>query len=597
MTKITIRRFDRNVVQALTNRGFPEPLARALAARHVTSPSDLDYEFKEMLSPWDLKNCREAGEAIADAIWKQKKIVIIGDYDCDGATAVSVGILGLQALGAFNVSYLIPDRDKDGYGLSPQLVDRAAAAGAELIITVDNGISSVAAVEHAKTLGIEAVVTDHHLPGDEIPDTLVVNPNQRGDTFPSKSLAGVGVIFYVLIAVRSALRAKGAYPNGKQPNLQHLIDLVALGTVADVVPLDRNNRILVSKGLDSIRAGKMQPGVSALLSVAGKNAHRISANDLGYILGPRINAAGRLDSINKGVECLTSYDYNTALFYAKELDQINAERRNREVSMQSDAILSLQTISVDDSNSIVLKGDDWHAGIIGLVASRIKEQTYRPVIAFAPSEENGEHVLKGSGRSIPGIHLRDALDRVSKLSPGLILKFGGHAMAAGLTIRKDAFDEFKELFARAVKELSDPEMFERNIVTDGELRASDFNIELVEAIRKHVWGQAFPEPLFANQFKVLSQRVLKDQHLKLSLEVDGREIQAIWFRHKRELPPTVRLAYKLDINDFRGRQSVQLIIEGMEDEFEDWTGLAVFCRANKLTQLTKNGPISARSTS
>uniref|UniRef100_UPI003FEF1B07 single-stranded-DNA-specific exonuclease RecJ n=1 Tax=Parasutterella excrementihominis TaxID=487175 RepID=UPI003FEF1B07 len=571
MTKITIRRFDRNVVQALTNRGFLEPLARALAARHVTSPSDLDYEFKEMLSPWDLKNCREAGEAIADAIWKQKKIVIIGDYDCDGATAVSVGILGLQALGAFNVSYLIPDRDKDGYGLSPQLVDRAAAAGAELIITVDNGISSVAAVEHAKTLGIEAVVTDHHLPGDEIPDTLVVNPNQRGDTFPSKSLAGVGVIFYVLIAVRSALRAKGAYPNGKQPNLQHLIDLVALGTVADVVPLDRNNRILVSKGLDSIRAGKMQPGVSALLSVAGKNAHRISANDLGYILGPRINAAGRLDSINKGVECLTSYDYNTALFYAKELDQINAERRNREVSMQSDAILSLQTISVDDSNSIVLKGDDWHAGIIGLVASRIKEQTYRPVIAFAPSEENGEHVLKGSGRSIPGIHLRDALDRVSKLSPGLILKFGGHAMAAGLTIRKDAFDEFKELFARAVKELSDPEMFERNIVTDGELRASDFNIELVEAIRKHVWGQAFPEPLFANQFKVLSQRVLKDQHLKLSLEVDGREIQAIWFRHKRELPPTVRLAYKLDINDFRGRQSVQLIIEGMEDEFEDWT--------------------------
>ena len=571
MTKITIRRFDRNVVQALTNRGFPEPLARALAARHVTSPSDLDYEFKEMLSPWDLKNCKEAGEAIADAIWKQKNIVIIGDYDCDGATAVSVGILGLQALGAFNVSYLIPDRDKDGYGLSPQLVDRAAAAGAELIITVDNGISSVAAVEHAKALGIETVVTDHHLPGDEIPDTLVVNPNQRGDTFPSKSLAGVGVIFYVLIAVRSALRAKGAYPNGKQPNLQHLIDLVALGTVADVVPLDRNNRILVSKGLDSIRAGKMQPGVSALLSVAGKNAHRICANDLGYILGPRINAAGRLDSINKGVECLTSYDYNTALFYAKELDQINAERRNREVSMQSDAILSLQTISVDDSNSIVLKGDDWHAGIIGLVASRIKEQTYRPVIAFAPSEENGEHVLKGSGRSIPGIHLRDALDRVSKLKPGLILKFGGHAMAAGLTIRKDAFDEFKELFARAVKELSDPEMFERNIVTDGELRASDFNIELVEAIRKHVWGQAFPEPLFANQFKVLSQRVLKDQHLKLSLEVDGREIQAIWFRHKRELPPTVRLAYKLDINDFRGRQSVQLIIEGMEDEFEDWT--------------------------
>lgn len=570
MTKLSIRRFDRNVVQALTNRGFPEPLARALAARNVKTPSDLDYEFKEMLSPWDLKNCKEAGLAIAEAVWKQKNIVIIGDYDCDGATAVSVGVLGLQTLGAQNVSYLIPDREKDGYGLSSDLVDRAAALGAQLLITVDNGISSAEAVEHAKSLGIETVITDHHLPGDVVPDALIVNPNQKGDMFPSKALAGVGVIFYVLIATRAALREKGLYPSGKAPNLQHLVDLVALGTVADVVPLDRNNRILVSKGLERIRAGKMQPGMSALLSVAGKNAHKICTNDLSYVVGPRINAAGRLDSITKGVECLTSYSYEQAETFARELDQINAERRNRETSMQADAMLSLQTISVDDSNSIVLRGDDWHAGIIGLVASRVKEKAYRPVIAFALNEENGEKLLVGSGRSIPGIHLRDALDRVSKMKPGMILKFGGHAMAAGLTIREESFDDFKKAFAEAIKEISNPELFERCIVTDGELNASDFNVELVRAIRNNVWGQAFPEPTFSNRFNVLSQKVLKDQHLKLMLETDGRTLSAIWFRHKTELPPTVRLAYKLDLNEYKGRSYVQLIIEGMEDEFDDW---------------------------
>lgn len=571
MTKISIRRFDHNVASALVNRGFPEPLARALAARRVTSPEELSYEFKGMLSPWALKNCKEAGEALAEAVWKQKHIVIIGDYDCDGATAVSVGLLGLQVLGAQNVSYIIPDREKDGYGLSPALVERAAALGAELIVTVDNGISSAPAVERAKELGIETVITDHHLPGEIVPDALIVNPNQKGDTFPSKALAGVGVIFYVLIATRAALRAKGAYPSGRQPNLEHLIDLVALGTVADLVPLDHNNRILVSKGLERIREGKMNLGIGALLSVAGKNAHRVNTTDLGFILGPRINAAGRLDSITKGVECLTTYDYGEAQSYARELDHINAERRNRETSMQADAVLSLQTIAVDESKTIVLKGDDWHAGIIGLVASRIKEKAYRPVIAFAPGEENGMKVLKGSGRSIKDIHLRDALDLVSKRSPGLILKFGGHAMAAGLTIREEDFEKFKEIFESTVSAMAGSNAFERKIETDGELSAGDFNIELIESIRGQVWGQQFPEPIFSNRFKVLSQRVLKDQHLKLELETDGRKLQGIWFRHKKELPPVARLAYKLDLNEFRGRSYVQLIIEGMEEESEDWS--------------------------
>ena len=391
---------------ALLAVGYGPLLARVLACRGIAQPqaaAALLEEEPPLSDPFLLKDMDKAVARIQQAIENGETIVIFGDYDVDGVSATAILYECLTNLGA-QVRCKLPTREGGGYGLNRETLQKLADKGYKLIVTVDNGISAIEEADLAAELGIELVITDHHLPGDEIPDTLVVNPNQRGDTFPSKSLAGVGVIFYVLIAVRSALRAKGAYPNGKQPNLQHLIDLVALGTVADVVPLDRNNRILVSKGLDSIRAGKMQPGVSALLSVAGKNAHRISANDLGYILGPRINAAGRLDSINKGVECLTSYDYNTALFYAKELDQINAERRNREVSMQSDAILSLQTISVDDSNSIVLKGDDWHAGIIGLVASRIKEQTYRPVIAFAPSEENGEHVLKGSGRSIPGIH-------------------------------------------------------------------------------------------------------------------------------------------------------------------------------------------------
>ncbi len=406
------------------------------------------------------------------------------------------------------------------------------------VITVDNGISSYDAVEYAKSLGIDVIVTDHHLPGSRVPDTLIVNPNQHGDTFPSKSLAGVGVMFYVLLATRAELRKRNAFAGGKQPNLLNFIDLVSLGTVADVVPLDRNNRILVSKGLERMREGRMQPGISALLTKSRKNTLFLNASDLGFLIGPRINAAGRLDSIELGVECLCTSDYGRALDIADQLESFNKKRRSIEDDMQAEALIETQTIAVGETNSIAIKGDNWHSGVVGIVASRIKEKTYRPTIAFAPSEENGVQYLKGSGRSIPGIHLRDVLDLVDKRNPGMIVKFGGHAMAAGLTIHADKFELFKEAFEAAITDTAQPGAFEKNVLTDGELSAGDFNAELVREIRSNVWGQGFTEPLFANHFRVLSQNV--------------------------------HLAYKLDLNEWAGRTSVQLIVESMEDEVDDW---------------------------
>ncbi len=570
MTKFSTRRFDHNTVQALINRGYSEPLARALSARGVKSLEDMNYDLHNMLAPDQLLNCEAAGARLADAIQAQKKIMIIGDYDCDGATSVSLARLGLRALGAKNVDYLIPDREKDGYGLSTPLVKRAAERKPDLIITVDNGISSYDAVEYAKSLGIDVIVTDHHLPGSRVPDTLIVNPNQHGDTFPSKSLAGVGVMFYVLLATRAELRKRNAFAGGKQPNLLNFIDLVSLGTVADVVPLDRNNRILVSKGLERMREGRMQPGISALLTKSRKNTLFLNASDLGFLIGPRINAAGRLDSIELGVECLCTSDYGHALDIADQLESFNKKRRSIEDDMQAEALIETQTIAVGETNSIAIKGDNWHSGVVGIVASRIKEKTYRPTIAFAPSEENGVQYLKGSGRSIPGIHLRDVLDLVDKRNPGMIVKFGGHAMAAGLTIHADKFELFKEAFEAAITDTAQPGAFEKNVLTDGELSAGDFNAELVREIRSNVWGQGFTEPLFANHFRVLSQKILKDQHLKLVLETDGRTLNAIWFRRRREIPENVHLAYKLDLNEWAGRTSVQLIVESMEDEVDDW---------------------------
>ncbi len=572
MTKFSIRRFNPTVVKNLTTHGVPEPLARALAARGVKSIKDLQYDLKEMIPPDRLKNCLEAGKVLADAILENKNIVLIGDYDCDGATACAVGVKGLGLLGAKKVSFLIPDREKDGYGLCRSLVEKAIERKADVLVTVDNGISAYEAVDYAKENGLQVIVTDHHLPGEHLPNAdWIVNPNQPGDEFESKSLAGVGVIFYVLLGTRIALREKGAYKSRPQPNLLSLIDLVALGTVADVVPLDKNNRIIVTKGLEKIRNGKMQPGLTSLLKQTGRNCVTLDSHDLAFVIAPRINAAGRIADISCGVNCLISPNYSEANKIAMELDQFNKERQKLQESMQEEAVVLLDRYEVQDSNSICLYEPSWHAGIVGLLAAKIKDRFYRPTIAFAASgDADTEGLIRGSGRSISGIHMRDVLVQVAKKNPGLILKFGGHALAAGLTIKEQDFKKFKKEFELAVSELAMPEVFEDTIQTDGELSAQDFNLRLAHSLKSQVWGSAFPEPIFANRFRVLEQTLLKERHLRLKLEVDGIKVPAIWFRHKDLLPEFAYLSYRLNANEWMSRESLQLIIEGMEDDDRDW---------------------------
>lgn len=563
MTQFSIRRFNPIVVQALKNKGYSEALARVLSARGIESAEDVDYDIRGLLPPDRLLNNMKAGEMLADTIEQQKKIVVIGDYDCDGATATAAAVRGLKMLGAANVAFLIPDRQKDGYGLSKPLVDRAAALGAELLVTVDNGISAHEAVSYAKSLGIATLVTDHHLPADTLPEAdCIVNPNQPRDTFPSKNLAGVGVIFYVLLAARSVLRARGRYAAQPQPNLSVLLDLVGLGTVADVVRLDKNNRILVHKALDRIRKGAMNPGIAALLEVSRKNGCTLTATDLGFALAPRINASGRLENMSAGIECLLAPDIDRAAEMAARLNELNSQRREIEAEGLSEALSELGTVQIGDESSVCLFRESWHPGIIGLVASRIKDRCYLPTICFAPSDDPAE--LKGSGRSIPGVHLRDVLDAVHKAAPGVVTKFGGHALAAGVTIRREGLEQFRELFNSCVKALAMPDAFNRVTATDGELRAEDFSIPFTLALRSEVWGAGFPEPVFMNRFRVLSQTLLKEQHLKLRLETDGMALSAIWFRHTKTLPETATLAYRLYINEWNGRRSVELNIEGMD---------------------------------
>jgi single-stranded-DNA-specific exonuclease len=567
MTQFSIRRFNPIVVQALKNKGYSEALARVLSARGIESAEDVDYDIRGLLPPDRLLNNMKAGEMLADAIEQQKKIVVIGDYDCDGATATAAAVRGLKMLGAAHVAFLIPDRQKDGYGLSKPLVDRAAALGAELLVTVDNGISAHEAVSYAKSLGIATLVTDHHLPADTLPEAdCIVNPNQPRDTFPSKNLAGVGVIFYVLLAARSVLRARGRYAAQPQPNLSVLLDLVGLGTVADVVRLDKNNRILVHKALDRIRKGAMNPGIAALLEVSRKNGCTLTATDLGFALAPRINASGRLENMSAGIECLLAPDIDRAAEMAARLNELNSQRREIEAEGLSEALSELGTVQIGDESSVCLFRESWHPGIIGLVASRIKDRCYLPTICFAPSDDPAE--LKGSGRSIPGVHLRDVLDAVHKAAPGVVTKFGGHALAAGVTIRREGLEQFRELFNSCVKALAMPDAFNRVTATDGELRAEDFSIPFTLALRSEVWGAGFPEPVFMNRFRVLSQTILKEQHLKLRLEADGMTLTGIWFRHTKTLPETATLAYRLYINEWNGRRSVELNIEGM-DESDD----------------------------
>lgn len=563
MTTFVTRPYDPTAANVLTTAGYLPPVARALSARGIRSPEDLNEAWSGMLPPNLLTGIDRAAERLLAARNRGERITIVADYDCDGATACAVGIRGLSALG-LSVDYFVPDRVRHGYGLTAAIVDLLAAHPnpPQVILTVDNGISSADAVRHAATLGIDVVITDHHLPADDTPPAVaIVNPNQRGCGFPSKSLAGVGVIFYVLLALRARLRDEGAFTAQTQPRLNELVDLVALGTVADVVKLDKNNRILVSQGLKRIREGRTHPGIAALFNVARCSMGNASARDFGFRIGPRINAAGRLATMEYGIECLLTDDPDRARHYAEALNQINQERRELEEEMQHAADLAVAAADIEHVHALSLLDDSFNEGVVGLVASRIKEKVHRPTVAFARTAE-GE--LKGSGRSIPGIHLRDMLDLVSKTEPGLILRFGGHAMAAGLTIQEKDYDRFARAFEAVVAEHADPAVFERNVLIDGGLAPDEISERLCQTLEHGIWGQGFEAPLFANDFRVVRQTVLKDAHLKLSLELGGQRFEGIFFRRNAPLLTASRLAYRPTINEFNGRRLIQLLVEAVE---------------------------------
>lgn len=563
MTTFVTRPYDPTAANVLTTAGYLPPVARALSARGIRSPEDLNEAWSGMLPPNLLTGIDRAAERLLAARNCGERVTIVADYDCDGATACAVGIRGLSALG-LSVDYFVPDRVRHGYGLTAAIVDLLAARPnpPQVILTVDNGVSSADAVRHAATLGIDVVITDHHLPADDTPPAVaIVNPNQRGCGFPSKSLAGVGVIFYVLLALRARLRDEGAFTAQTQPRLNELVDLVALGTVADVVKLDKNNRILVSQGLKRIREGRTHPGIAALFNVARCSMGNASARDFGFRIGPRINAAGRLATMEYGIECLLTDDPDRARHYAEALNQINQERRELEEEMQHAADLAVAAADIEHVHALSLLDDSFNEGVVGLVASRIKEKVHRPTVAFARTAE-GE--LKGSGRSIPGIHLRDMLDLVSKTEPGLILRFGGHAMAAGLTIQEKDYDRFARAFEAVVAEHADPAVFERNVLIDGGLAPDEISERLCQTLEHGIWGQGFEAPLFANDFRVVRQTVLKDAHLKLSLELGGQRFEGIFFRRNAPLLTASRLAYRPTINEFNGRRLIQLLVEAVE---------------------------------
>ncbi|MBH0310655.1 single-stranded-DNA-specific exonuclease RecJ [Alcaligenes faecalis] len=546
---------------ALKQAGVHDLMARLLASRGVTDATQIDPAWRNMIPPNMLTQAREAAVLLADAIARRDRMLIIADYDCDGATACAVGLRALRSMGAV-VDFLVPNRFETGYGLSPAVVELAEqhpSGKPDLLITVDNGIASIDGVEAAHMAGMKVLVTDHHLPGDELPDALaIVNPNQPGCEFPSKNLAGVGVIFYLMLALRAELRQRGVYEANAGPRLNELADLVALGTVADVVSLDANNRLIVTQGLERMRKGQMQAGLRALFQVAGRDPRQASAFDLGFALGPRINAAGRLADMALGIRCLITDDEDEAANLARELEDMNQDRRSIEQSMREEALRAAELAEPDTSATVCVFHPEWHQGIVGLVASRLKEKYWRPTLAFAQGDE-GE--IKGSGRSIPDVHLRDALDLVSKRYPGLILKFGGHAMAAGLTIEEDNYDVFVQAFEEAVQELTGRYQFDPIIETDGSLEPEHINITVAGLLQKQVWGAGFPAPVFRDNFFVRQQRLLKNKHLKLSLERNGEYFDAIWFNRDTLLPENIEAAYRLDQNEWNGNVSVQFIIE------------------------------------
>ena len=554
---------------------LPPLLSRLYAARGVLSEVELDRRLQALLPYSGLRGIDQAVAVLESALRERRSILIVGDFDADGATASSVAVLALRQLGASQVDYLVPNRFEYGYGLTPEIVEVALTRRPDVLVTVDNGISSIEGVAAAKAAGLQVVVTDHHLPGSELPEAdAIVNPSQPGCAFASKAMAGVGVIFYVMLALRAALRESGwfAETGRAEPNLAELLDLVALGTVADVVPLDANNRIMVHQGLARIRAGRCRPGIRALLEVAGRPRERLVSTDLGFIVGPRLNAAGRLDDISLGIECLLTEDEGLALDRARELDGLNRDRKAIERDMQQQALKTLEAMQLDEQDlpfGLCLFDAEWHQGVIGILASRLKERFHRPVIAFADA---GDGMIKGSARSIAGLHIRDALDAVATRHPHLLSKFGGHAMAAGMTLREADFPAFADAFDAEVRRQLQPADLAGRLLSDGQLEAAELSLEMAASLREAgPWGQHFPEPLFHGEFELLQQRLVGERHLKMVLRVAGSAevLDAIAFNIDPHVwpDPTVQrvlLAYTLDINEFRGRRSLQLMVRHLE---------------------------------
>ena len=559
--KIRIRSYNPQACDCLIAAGADPLLARLCAAREVEDAAELADNLSALIPFQQLKNCEEAARMLAAAIQSGKRMLIVADYDADGATACAVGIKGLSAMGA-KVDFLVPNRFEHGYGLTPELAELAAGEGAQLLITVDNGIASLAGVARAQELGMEVLVTDHHLPAETQPDCLIVNPNQHGCTFPSKSLAGVGVIFYVLMALRARLRAEGWFSDGHNgPNLAELLDLVALGTVADVVVLDHNNRILVSQGLKRMRQGKMRPGIRALFDVARRDWRKAQPFDMGFALGPRINAAGRLDDMSLGIACLLAENDALAHELAEQLNSLNIERCEIEQTMLNDALAAFPEQLPPGQTTLTAYRGDFHQGVVGIVASRLKDRFYRPTIVVAPAD-NGE--IRGSGRSIPKLHLRDALDLVSKRYPDLIIKFGGHAMAAGLSIAEHNIGRFQTAFEQVVRELLNEEDLSQTYLTDGSLSAAEITLQQAQNLALHVWGQGFPQPSFTDEFTVIRQQPMGVGHKKVWLQKEGCEFEAMFWRCTDDIPQKIRTVYRPVANEWRNNIELQLYIDYWE---------------------------------
>lgn len=563
--RIATRPINPQLQSALQAAGANPLIAQLYAARNVADSSELNDSLKQLIPYTQLTNCTAAAARLADAIQAKQKILIIADYDADGATACSVAMKGLASMGA-RVDFFVPNRFEHGYGLTPELADIAHAKGADLIITVDNGISSAEGVVRAKALGLDVIVTDHHIAGSVIPDCIIVNPNQRGCTFPSKSIAGVGVIFYVLIALRAELRARDYFSgclNIAEPKLDELLDLVALGTVADVVALDHNNRILVSQGLKRIRAGKMSHGIRALFQTARCSAQKAQPFDFGYKIAPRINAAGRLDDMSIGIACLLSGSLNEAESMASELNDLNQTRQEIEQEMLTDILADCPSALPSEQTTLCVYRDSFHQGVVGIVASRLKEKFYRPVFVFAPNDDGN---YRGSGRSISGVHLRDVLDAISKRAPEIIIKFGGHAMAAGLTLRSGSLKTFGDLFEDIVRSQVNEDTLSQTFLTDGSLKASDITLANAQLINAQIWGQGFPPPSFADTFQVLRQQSMgaDKKHTKAWLTKEGQEFEAMFWRCEDTLPRDIRVVYRPTVNEWRGNTELQLYVDYWE---------------------------------